>query len=110
MKNQEHVAQIIDGSRTKAQTIVDAVMQEISSLKNTDDNVKKIENALGYANHHIPPDRLPYTSGTDSFRTNHQMCSSFAYDSELHRTACPSIRHCRDTRFCYHELTPPQFT
>ncbi|CAA3020975.1 ALWAYS EARLY 3-like [Olea europaea subsp. europaea] len=44
------VNEIIDSSRTKARTMVDAAMQAISSLKGREDGMEKIEEAIDYVN------------------------------------------------------------
>ncbi|KAL1548485.1 protein ALWAYS EARLY 3-like isoform X2 [Salvia divinorum] len=43
-----HVNEIMDSSRTKARTMVDAALQAISSLKNREDTMEKIEEAIDY--------------------------------------------------------------
>ncbi|XP_042050498.1 protein ALWAYS EARLY 3-like isoform X2 [Salvia splendens] len=51
-----HVNEIVDSSRTKAQTMVDAALQAISSLKNMEDTMEKIEEAIDYVNDRLPSD------------------------------------------------------
>ncbi|CAI9762702.1 unnamed protein product [Fraxinus pennsylvanica] len=50
------VNEIIDSSRTKARTMVDAAMQAISSLKGREDSMEKIEEAIDYVNDKLPLD------------------------------------------------------
>ncbi|CAI9776866.1 unnamed protein product [Fraxinus pennsylvanica] len=50
------VNEIIDSSRTKARTMVDAAMQAISSLKGREDGMEKIEEAIDYVNDRLPLD------------------------------------------------------
>ncbi|KAL1548484.1 protein ALWAYS EARLY 3-like isoform X2 [Salvia divinorum] len=51
-----HVNEIMDSSRTKARTMVDAALQAISSLKNREDTMEKIEEAIDYVNDQLPSD------------------------------------------------------
>ncbi|KAL2506685.1 Protein ALWAYS EARLY 3 [Abeliophyllum distichum] len=51
-----HVNEIIDSSKTKARTMVDAAMQAISSLKGREDSMEKIEEAIDYVNDRLPLD------------------------------------------------------
>ncbi|KAG8369996.1 hypothetical protein BUALT_Bualt14G0071700 [Buddleja alternifolia] len=51
-----HVNEIMDSSRTKARTMVDAAMQAISSIKDRGDTIDKIEEAIDYVNDQLPSD------------------------------------------------------
>ncbi|KAK6117357.1 hypothetical protein DH2020_048875 [Rehmannia glutinosa] len=51
-----HVNEIMDSSRTKARTMVDAAMQAITSLKSREDTIEKIEEAIDYVNDQLPSD------------------------------------------------------
>lgn len=49
-----HVNDIMDSSRLRAQTMVDAAMQAIASLKSREDTIDKIEEAIDYVNDQLP--------------------------------------------------------
>ncbi|PIN18023.1 Retinoblastoma pathway protein LIN-9/chromatin-associated protein Aly [Handroanthus impetiginosus] len=51
-----HVNEIMDSSRSKARTMVDAAMQAMSSLKSREDIIEKIEEAIDYVNDRLPSD------------------------------------------------------
>ncbi|KAL7104987.1 hypothetical protein ACP275_07G016600 [Erythranthe tilingii] len=51
-----NLTEIMDCSRTKAQTMVDAAIQAISSLKNREGNIEKIEEAIDYVNDQLLSD------------------------------------------------------
>ncbi|XP_047978072.1 protein ALWAYS EARLY 3-like [Salvia hispanica] len=65
-----HVNEIMDSSKTKAQTMVDAALQAISSLKNRDDTVEKIEEAIDYVNERLPSDDSCMPVRTDPKSSN----------------------------------------
>ncbi|XP_011071459.1 protein ALWAYS EARLY 3 [Sesamum indicum] len=51
-----HANEIIDSSRTKAQAMVDAAVQAMSSLKSREHTIEKIEEAIDYVNDQLPSD------------------------------------------------------
>ncbi|XP_042037085.1 protein ALWAYS EARLY 3-like isoform X2 [Salvia splendens] len=51
-----HVNEIMDSSKTKARTMVDAALQAISSLTNRDGTMEKIEEAIDYVNDQLSSD------------------------------------------------------
>ncbi|KAL3812853.1 hypothetical protein ACJIZ3_014121 [Penstemon smallii] len=51
-----NVNEITDSSRSKAQTMVDAAVQAISTLKGREDSFDKIEEAIDYVNDRLPSD------------------------------------------------------
>ncbi|KAL8524983.1 hypothetical protein ACS0TY_014569 [Phlomoides rotata] len=65
-----HVNEIMDSSRTKARTMVDAAMQAISSLKNREGTIEKIEEAIDYVNDRLPSDDSSAPVKTDPKSTN----------------------------------------
>ncbi|KAL1543106.1 protein ALWAYS EARLY 3-like isoform X2 [Salvia divinorum] len=65
-----HVNEIMDSSRTKARTMVDAALQAISSLKNRDDTMEKIEEAVDYVNDRLPSDDSCIPMRTDPKASN----------------------------------------
>ncbi|GFP81940.1 protein always early 3 [Phtheirospermum japonicum] len=57
-----HVNDIMDSSRTKARTMVNAAMQAITSLKRRGETIEKIEEAIDYVNDQLPSDNsYPYS-------------------------------------------------
>ncbi|XP_050216536.1 protein ALWAYS EARLY 3 isoform X2 [Mercurialis annua] len=48
-----HVVEIVESSRAKAQTMVDAAMQAVSSLKKEGSNVKSMEEAIDFVNNKL---------------------------------------------------------
>lgn len=65
-----HVNEIMDSSRTKARTMVDAAMQAISSLKSREGTIEKIEEAIDYVNDRLPSDDSSVPVKTDPKSTN----------------------------------------
>ncbi|KAJ0035662.1 hypothetical protein Pint_24565 [Pistacia integerrima] len=61
-----HVAEIVESSRTKAQKMVDAAVQAMSSLKSGGNGIDKIEDAMDFVNNRLSVDELgvPSTSST----------------------------------------------
>ncbi|XP_044487094.1 protein ALWAYS EARLY 3-like isoform X2 [Mangifera indica] len=61
-----HVAEIVESSRTKAQKMVDAAVQAMSSLKSGGNGIEKIEDAIDFVNNRLSVDELgvPSTSST----------------------------------------------
>ncbi|KAH6808743.1 hypothetical protein C2S51_026526 [Perilla frutescens var. frutescens] len=65
-----HVNEIMDSSRTKARTMVDAALQAISSLRSREDTTEKIEEAIDYGNDRLPSDGSCMPLRTDPKSTN----------------------------------------
>ncbi|KAJ6351776.1 hypothetical protein OIU78_007634 [Salix suchowensis] len=53
-----HVVEIVESSRTKAQTMVDAAMQAMSSLKKEGSSIESIEDAIDFVNNKLLADDL----------------------------------------------------
>ncbi|KAF9678015.1 hypothetical protein SADUNF_Sadunf08G0167900 [Salix dunnii] len=57
-----HVVEIVESSRTKAQTMVDAAMQAMSSLKKEGSSIDSIEDAIDFVNNKLLADDLSVTA------------------------------------------------
>uniref|UniRef100_F6HDG1 Uncharacterized protein n=1 Tax=Vitis vinifera TaxID=29760 RepID=F6HDG1_VITVI len=61
-----HVVEIVESSRKKARTMVDAAMQAMSSLKEEGNNVERIEDAIDFVNNRLLVD----DSGMSTMRSS----------------------------------------
>ncbi|KAH8499736.1 hypothetical protein H0E87_015104, partial [Populus deltoides] len=82
-----HVVEIVESSRTKAQTMVDAAMQAMSSLKNEGSSIENIEDAIDFVNNKLLADDssvpairspVPASSVQDSLASQDQLSSCVA--------------------------------
>eukprot|EP00258_Populus_trichocarpa_P047358 XP_024463377.1 protein ALWAYS EARLY 3 isoform X1 [Populus trichocarpa] len=82
-----HVVEIVESSRTKAQTMVDAAMQAMSSLKKEGSSIESIEDAIDFVNNKLLADDssvpairspVPASSVQDSPASQDQLSSCVA--------------------------------
>ncbi|WCJ23526.1 DIRP Myb-like DNA-binding domain [Euphorbia peplus] len=90
-ENQEsgsHAAEIVESSRVKAQTMVDAAMQAISSLKKDGSSIENIEAAIDFVNNQLSVEDLNVPVMRYSAPAN---SAHNAQPSQEQPSACPTI-------------------
>ncbi|KAJ4850219.1 hypothetical protein Tsubulata_049839 [Turnera subulata] len=99
LESGSHVSEIVETSRTKAQTMVDAAMQAISSLKNEGNSIQNIQEAIDFVNNQLSVDDFSAAavrSSTPASSTHGTMASH----DQLNSTAADTgtINHAPDIK------------
>ncbi|KAJ6771086.1 PROTEIN ALWAYS EARLY 1-RELATED [Salix koriyanagi] len=129
-----HVVEIVESSRTKAQTMVDAAMQAMLSLKKEGSSIDSIEDAIDSVNNKLSADDLSVPAirssipaisiqGTLAFQDQSSSCAAnpgainHAPDAKLNNLSTPNevqiptelISHCVATLLMIKRCTERQF-
>ncbi|XVF38683.1 hypothetical protein REPUB_Repub20aG0123000 [Reevesia pubescens] len=82
-----HVAEIVESSRMKARSMVDAAMQAMSSLRKGGKNIEKIEDAIDFVNNQLSVDDFSMPAPRSSTPIDSVRSTITSHD---HLTACVS--------------------
>ncbi|KAL4311611.1 hypothetical protein GQ457_01G030910 [Hibiscus cannabinus] len=121
-----HVAEIVESSRRKARSMVDAAMQAMSSLRKGGKSIERIEEAIDFVNNQLSLDEFSVpaprsAAPTDSIRSHDHLSYPFATSripemkqqnlSDQDEVRIPSdlISHCVATLLMIQKCTERQF-